>query len=373
MSKSAIFFIAALLMTYLGYATEQTLPRRYQEPLSPYPYNQEEVVFHNSNANVTLAGTLTWPDTIGPSPVVMLLHGSAPLDRDCQLFGHKFFLVWADYLTRQGIAVLRFDKRSAGKSTGNYDTSTIEDFAEDALAGINYLKTRKEINPKQIGLIGSSEGGSTALLAASRSPDVSFVVLLAAPAVNMEKILLSQEALLQRADGIPEEFITQSLEFRKQMFTILKGEQDRELAEKQLRGIYKNYFSQLTPSQKLIAETYYGSTEDQIKLFNSRPFRYNMQYDPVMTLKKVKLPILALNGSLDFVVYPGLNLSLIAKTLEEMNHRDYTIIEIPNVNHLFQTCKTGSMREYAEVEETASPLALKKVSDWILNRTTRNN
>lgn len=369
-------------MTCLGYADDPTLvsqtetqhaSTRFQEPLPPYPYHQEEITFQNSSADVMLAGTLTWPTSPGPFPVVILLHGSAPLDRDSLMFNHKFFLVWADQLTKQGIAVLRFDKRSAGKSTGDYNTSTLEDFAEDALAGVNYLKSRKEINPTQIGLIGHSEGGLTALLTASKSNEIAFVVLMAAPCRNIEELLYLQEEKLQRVDGVSEEMIAKSLKFRRHFFSVLKEETDRDAAEKKLREIFTKYLGQLTSSQRVIAEKYYGSSENQIKGFNSKTFRYLMTYDPVVTLKHVKIPVLALNGELDFVVAPFENLKQIAKILEEIGHKDFAVMELPKVNHLFQTCITGSITEYADIEETASPLALNRMAEWILEKISALN
>jgi len=356
-----ILFILLIASSFLAAAdSEET--KRPQEPKVPYPYNEEQVSFENSADGVKLAGTLTWPRSEGPFPTVVLLHGSAPLDRDSSMFGHKPFLVLADHLTRQGIAVLRFDKRSAGKSTGDYNTANLEDFARDALAGVEYLKTRKEIDLNQIGLIGHSEGGMTAALASTRSKDIAFMVLMASPCTNWEELISVQEAALQRADGVSEEMIKQSRKFRKEMFAILKKEKNRELAENRLR----EYFSQLTPEQKKLAESYYGPEEGQIQFFNSVGFRYVLTYDPTVPLKTVKIPVLALNGELDFVVSPALNLSRIAKALEE--NEDLTILELPKLNHGFQTCQTGSMMEAAKIEETLSPTALNAVSEWILKR-----
>lgn len=339
---------------------------RPQNPLPPYPYDQEEIVFHNISDNVILAGTLTLPRSSGPFPVVILLHGSAPYDRDYTSDGHKFFLVWADHLTRQGIGVLRFDKRSAGKSTGDYNTSTLENFAKDTLAGIEYLKSRKDINGRQIGLIGHSEGGMTAFLTASKSDDVAFLISMAAPCVNGEEIIYSQEPLLQRVDGISEELIVQNQMLRRQIFAILKEEDDRGIAEKKLREILTQYFNSLDPFQKEIIENCNGSLEQQIRSFNSTWFRYWLTYDPIKTLKQVTIPILALNGELDLIVTPDQNLRLIAKTLEEIGHTNFITLEIPQLNHAFQTCQTGSLKEYEKIEETTSPLVLNIMSEWLL-------
>ena len=376
MSKILITFVTFLQFSYLYCAHEpvpiseiyQKYAHRPQEPLQPYPYDEEEVVFHNTSDNVTLAGTLTLPRSLGPFPVVILLHGSVPADRDYTYDGHKYFLVWADHLTRQGMAVLRFDKRSAGQSTGNYDTSTLENFAKDALAGVEYLKSRSDINPHQIGFIGHSEGGMTAFLAASNSDDVAFVVSMAAPCVNLEELVSIQEPLLLRAEGLGEEWILRGHELRRLIFAILNEEPDRTLAQKKLRDLLTSYFDSFTPPQREIAERCYGSIEQQISHWNSASFRYWLVYDPLPTLKKVNVPILALNGSLDLIVTPEQNLRLLAQTLEEIGHKDFTVLELPQLNHAFQTCQTGSLKEYEQIEETTSPIALNLMSDWVLQK-----
>jgi dipeptidyl aminopeptidase/acylaminoacyl peptidase len=346
-------------------------PKHPQEPVPPYPYNEEEVMFVNRNDGVTLAGTLTLPRTQGPFPAVILLHGSAPLDRDCSLFGHKFFLVWADHLTRQGIAVLRFDKRSAGKSTGNYDTATIEDFAADALAGVEYLKSRKEINIKKIGLIGHSEGGMTAPLAASKSEDVAFIVMMAGPCANWEKMMDEQVALIHRANGVAEETIALSRQLLQQMFVVIKKQENRELAAKQLREVLSEHLGRLTIDQRTAFEACYGTIDQQINFFNSMWFRFSLTYDPAATLRKVRIPVLALIGELDANVSSKQNLPLIAKALEEGGSKDYKVMELPKLNHGFQTCQTGSPKEHVTIDETTAPAALNLMSDWILEKTSQ--
>jgi|SRR5579862_152349 len=341
---------------------------RPQEPLWPLPYDEEEVSFVNPHDGVKLAGTLTLPRSEGPHPAVVLLHGSYPFDRNSSAYGHKPFLVWADYLTRQGIAVLRFDKRSAGKSTGNYETSTLEDFAKDALTAVDYLKTRTEI--RAIGLIGHSEGGMTASLAASQSDDIAFIVLMAAPCtVNWEELIMMQEEGFQRVDGIDEGLIAKNRLFREKVFSILKQEKNREAAATLLQKLYTLYFSFLTPEQKKLYAIYYGSMEAQIQLCNSAWFRYTLTYDPAETLKKIKVPILALNGERDFVVSHEVNLSRLTKTLQEAQHSDYTVLSLPHLNHGFQTCMTGSLQENPRIEETVAPRVLEILTDWIKKRT----
>lgn len=340
---------------------EQTV--RPQEPKRPYPYLEEEVLFENPSDGVKLAGTLTLPKTQGPFPAVVLLHGSAPLDRDSAMFGHKFFLVWADYLTRQGIAVLRFDKRSAGKSTGSYETANIEDFAEDAIAAVNYLKTRKEIG--RIGLVGLSEGGTTAALAASRSQDVAFMVSACAFTSRWKDLLSDQAAAMMRADGVSEEAIIHNRKLLSKLFLIEETEKN---PEQRLRETITSYRNASTTEQRQVMETYYGSIEDQVKHYNSKWFRYYFTYDQVATLKQLKIPILALYSSLDTLVPSDPNRTLMTQILQEADHPDYTVLELPMLNHVLQTCRTGSIKEFAIIDETASPEALKTMADWILKR-----
>lgn len=344
-------------------------PNRPQEPNRPFPYTEEYISYDNLEAGVTLSGTLTYPASKGPFPVVILIAGSGPIDRDETVWGHKPFLVLADYLTRQGIAVLRFDKRGCGKSTGNYDKATTQDFADDVLAGIAYIKARKEVNLNQIGLIGHSEGGIIAPMVAARSKDIEFVVLMAGTGVNGEEILYEQSALIQRAVGAAEDTINRSRKFQEQMFTLVKREPDPQIVAEQLREISKNYNTTLPGTQEKVTLEYLERVASRI---NTDWFRYYLTFDPSATLKRVRVPVLVLNGELDLQVSSKQNLPVISKALEESGNKDFTIIELPKLNHFFQTCETGAIAEYAEIEETISPSVLKLITEWILERTVKN-
>ncbi|HZS10056.1 MAG TPA: alpha/beta hydrolase [Blastocatellia bacterium] len=349
-------------------------PKRPQEPKPPYPYNEEEVSYENkAAAGVKLAGTLTLPRSPGPFPVVLLITGSGPQDRNEALLGHKPFLVLADHLTRQGIAVLRVDDRGVGKSTGRFGDATSEDFAGDALAGVEYLKTRREINPKQIGLIGHSEGGLIAPMVAAKSKDVAFIVLMAGPGVTGEEILYAQGSLIARAAGAAEPEIAKNRKLQEQMFAIVKQEKDPAAAEKKLREAADAVLAGLTEEQKKAASAKPAAIEAQIKSVNSPWFRYFLTYDPRPALKAVTVPVLALNGELDLQVPPKQNLPVIAKALEEGGNRDFKTVELPKLNHLFQTAKTGSVAEYTKIEETISPAALTVMSEWIIERTIKHS
>jgi dipeptidyl aminopeptidase/acylaminoacyl peptidase len=343
-----------------------SMPWRPQEPKGAFPYIEKEVKYSNLTAGVTLAGTLTLPRSRKPSPAVLLIAGSGPIDRDETVFGHKPFLVLADHLTRQGIVVLRVDKRGIGQSTGNYEVSTSEDFAADVLAGVEYLKTRKEVDTEKIGLIGHSEGGLIAPLAAVKSNDVAFIVLMAAQGVTGEKLVYTQETLISRSMGVSEEQINHQLDFQKQVLSVIINEPDLEKAEKLIQEIVAKHLTKL-PEEEQQASA--NAMEAQIKRCNSKWFRYFLTYDPGTSLEHLKMPILAINGELDFQVPPKQNLYLIGKILKETGNQNYKIIEFPKLNHFFQTCQSGSILEYGKIEETIAPEVLDTLSDWILETT----
>lgn len=385
MQKSFLLLFTSLQLASFGFATEsskassqgipfvlskETKVGRPQEPKAPFPYREEEVVFQNTAEDIQLAGTLTLPHSKGPHPAVILVHGSGPFTRDSEMFGHKLFHVWADHLTRQGIAVLRFDKRGAGASTGVHHTSTVENFAADVLAGVELLKKHREINPKQIGLVGHSEGGMTALIAAANSQDIAYAVLMAAPCVNWEELVFAQESAFQRVDGASEEFIAKNRLLREQIFAIIRKEKNQAIAEGQMRSTLTAYLESLSPSERQIAEAYYGPLESQVRLLNSASFRYNFAHDPLIHLTKINIPLLALNGTLDRVVSPEQNLKRLENILQEIGYKDYRTQELPNLNHSFQTCQTGSLKECALIEETTAPDVLNIISSWILEKTS---
>jgi len=342
-------------------------PNRPQEPKFPLPYTEEHISYDNLEAGVTLSGTLTLPTSKGPFPVVLLIAGSGPIDRDETVFGHKPFLVLADYLTRQGIAVLRFDKRGCGRSTGNYDKATSQDFADDVLAGIAYIKSRKEVNSNQIGLIGHSEGGIIAPMVAAKSKDVAFVVLMAGTGVNGEEILYEQSALIQRAVGTTEDAINQSRKFQEQMITLVKKEPDPQIAAEQLQEIAKYYKAALSETHEKVTLEHLERLAARV---NTKWFRYYLTFDPSIPLKQMRVPVLVLNGELDLQVSSKQNLPVISKALEESGNKDFTIIELPKLNHFFQTCETGSIAEYAKIEETISPSVLNLIAKTLI--TTPN-
>jgi len=342
-----------------------TTLNRPQEPKPPFPYDEEEVSYENKRDGVKLAGALTLPRDKASAPAVILISGSGPQNRNEELLGHKPFLVLADYLTRRGVAVLRVDDRGVGGSTGDISNSTSENFAADVLAGVEFLKGRKGIDAKRIGLIGHSEGGLIAPLVASRSNDVAFIVLLAGPGLPGEEILLAQGALILKAGGASAEALARQRATQEMIFAILKQEKDNVVAEKKMR----EGFDKLMAGESEAVKTQAKQTlEAQMKMVLSPWFRHFLTYDPRLALAKAPCPVLALNGENDLQVPAVENLREIEATLKAAGNRDVTVMNLPKLNHLFQTSETGAISEYAMIEETFAPVALKTIGDWILAR-----
>lgn len=326
--------------------------KRPQNPVKPYPYHDEDLTYDNKVQNVTLAATLTIPQGKGPFPAVVLITGSGPQDRDETLLGHKPFLVLSDYLTRHGIAVLRADDRGTAKSTGDFSTATTADFATDTEAGVAYLKTRAEVDPHKIGLIGHSEGGVIAPMIAARNKDVAFIVMMAGTGVPGDQILPAQGEAIEVAGGkSPEEAAKNAAKLRE-MLTLVETEKDAIILEKKLK-------------EKMAGDVPEGQIGLQIKQLTSVWFRYFLTYDPATALRKVTCPVLAINGSLDKQVLPSQNLPAIRKALAESGNQHVEVDELTGLNHLFQSAKTGSPAEYAQIQETMSPVALDKMATWI--------
>lgn len=347
-------------------AIAKVIKVRPQEPRKPYPYISDEVTFKNEKANVTLAGTLTLPEKGGNFPVAILITGSGPQNRDEELLGHKPFLIISDYLTRNGIAVLRYDDRGVAKSTGNFSTSTTADFATDVESAIAYLKTLKEINKKEIGLIGHSEGGVIAPMVAARSTDVAFIVMLAGTGIPGDKLLLLQQELIAKADGAPEAELEKSLKLNAELFNLVMNSKNEEKLKVDLSAVVKKSID-----NDDIIKVPAGTTEEAfinatIKPLTTPWMQYFIKYDPAPALSKVKCPVLVLNGSHDLQVPPCANLSAIEKALKKGGNKNVNVMELPGLNHLFQESKTGSPSEYADIEQTFSPMALDAMTKWIL-------
>jgi len=339
---------------------------RSQEPVKPYPYYEEDVTFNNAKAGILLSGTFTRPTQKGKYPVVVLISGSGRTDRNGSSATHRPFLVLSDYLTRNNIAVLRYDDRGYGESTGDFSKATTADFAQDVLSAVNYLKTRSDIDIKKIGLIGHSEGGIIAPLASNQSSDISFMVSMAGTGISGSEISVMQSKTL-RPFPVPDEAA-----FEKNVRKSIKiASSNKEILQKRKELLAHN-ITYLAPILKSL-----GATEENISAFITKetdgvlkPWNtYFYNYNPADEFEKLSIPVLSLNGSKDIQVNATVNQNAIRNALIKGNNKNYKVVELENLNHLFQECTTGKMNEYKEIEQTMSPMVLEIISNWIVSVT----
>jgi len=358
-----------------GCACKGVTAKSHVPPTPSSAVRAENVRFTNAAAKIDLAGTLTLPNSRGPHPAVVLITGSGPQDRDETVAGHKPFRVLADYLTSRGIAVLRYDDRGVGESTGDFDAATVHDFVSDTCAALEFLRTRRDIDHRRIGLLGHSEGGIVVPMAALEMPGkVAFLVLLASPGVTGEEILALQDAAEQQAKGTDSATIERGRRRKQQLFAVLKEEPDLEKAAGKLRDAMRAM--ELAPEEKAELERSGRSVDRminaQIRFLNTQAMRVFLTNDPLASLSRVSVPVLALIGEKDLQVPPKENLPLIEAALAKGKGPRYSVRELPMLNHFFQTSETGLPRDYAKIKETMSPVALTAIGDWILREVNRS-
>ncbi|HTR97969.1 MAG TPA: alpha/beta fold hydrolase [Candidatus Acidoferrales bacterium] len=347
----------------LELARADSLPplRRPQLPRKPYPYDEEDVRYPGGEPGIELAGTLSHPRGAGPFPCALLITGSGPQDRDETIAGHKPFLVIADRLTRAGMAVLRVDDRGVGGSSGPLEGSTTAALAGDVRAGVRYLRGRRDIDPRRIGLIGHSEGGLIAAMVAAGSDEVEFIVLLAGPGVRGDSLLIAQAAAIGRAAGASEADVAAERDLQAGLFALARQHPDSATTVARVRAIFRAAGIDSARAESRLGAAVAGARSPWIAFF--------IDADPAPVLRRVRCPVLALNGGRDLQVLPAQNLPAIASALAAGGNPDVTTRELPGLNHLFQSCTTGLPTEYAQIEETFSPAALETLTVWITRRT----
>lgn len=347
---------------------------RPQEPQRPYPYYCEDVQIRNKKDSIVLAGTLTIPSKEGKFPVVILQGGSVPTNRDGDSNHHKSFLTLADYLTRNGIAVLRYDSRGIGRSSGNFYKSTPLNLAGDLLAWRMYLGSREEITNNKIGMIGHSEGGMVAAMAASQCPDFNFIVMLGTPGLPLRDVFEKQTKLkLEIGEIKPEQYESQQKETQK-IYEMMKLNLGSKVMMDSLMRFKKTFIHQYfdsianDPMTRYKAEMLYlGIIDLKINPHNL----YNLNANPVDYIEKVNCPVLSLSGSNDRMVTSKDNQEAIRQALISAGNNDYQIIELEGLNHSFQECKKGTIDEALTIEQTFSPKALDTITNWILEHTKK--
>ena len=344
--------------------TEKPAFNRPQEPQPPFPYKTEEVVFQNKKARIDLAGTITLPDSAGTFPAVILVHGSGPHDRNETILGHKPFFVLADYLTKNGIAVLRYDKRGVGESKGDFATALTSDFADDAAAAVDFLRTRKEIDKKCIGIIGHSEGGIIAPMVAASNRNIAFIVLMAAPGIKGIDIIMAQNENAMKRQNMEPENIETLQKINREIFESLADWEGTETN----RTILRDNLNRLWEKLPLLVRLKMNKDQYIRNNFNAiiRPwYRNSLQINPETYLTKVSCPVFAINGEKDTQVIALNNLTTIKKALKKGKNYRYETKTYPNLNHLFQTCETGEADEYGRIEQTISEEVLGDITSWI--------
>ncbi|MEJ5171663.1 MAG: alpha/beta fold hydrolase, partial [Fimbriimonadales bacterium] len=341
-------------------------PKRPQTPQPPFPYDVEEVEFDNPEAlGVRLAGTLAKPKGPGPFPCVVMISGSGPQDRDETLFDHKPFAVWADALARAGVASLRYDDRGVGKSKGLFSTATTDDFASDARAAVRYLLSQTDVDPKRIGLMGHSEGGLIAPMAAADNPDVAFVVLLAGTAVPGRDILVLQSRLIAEAEGVTPEEARKAAELNDALVAAVLSEEDRDKAEQAALAVLNARIGEVPEKDR---EAAMAARRRQVAQLNTPWMRRFLKLDPKEHLRRLQVPVLAVWGENDLQVPPSQNLQPAREALSHNPNAELKVLSM--LNHLFQLSATGRVSDYGKIEETVNEIALREVVGWIV-RTAR--
>jgi alpha-beta hydrolase superfamily lysophospholipase len=326
--------------------------RRPQDPVPPLPYETRDVTFASEAPGVTLAGTLSWPEGPGPFATVVLITGSGAQNRNEELLNHRPFLVLSDALARANVAVLRYDDRGVGESTGDFASATTLDFADDARGAIRYLRSQTTFPVASVGLVGHSEGGLIAPLVADGNADVSFLVLLAGPSVDGATIILSQGRAIGAADGATPADLDASEAQQRAAFTCLE---DPAAA---LAGV-----------DACLRQALAGLTEPELNpllaQLESPWMRWFLTYDPAPVLRRTSVPVLALNGSLDLQVLASVNVPVMEAAFQEAGNERASVFELPGLNHLFQHAVTGSPSEYGPITETMAPEVLTQIAGWI--------
>lgn len=365
-----LFLIHSVSAQTRGPVGERNRP---QEPIPPYPYQVVNVTIAAASS-VELAGTLTLPPGDGPFPAALLVTGAGAQDRDETLSGpgHKPFLVLADHLTRNGIAALRLDDRGVEDSTGSFEDATVDEMVDDVLRAARYLAERKEVAPNAVGLIGHSKGGAIGPLAASRPEvSISYLVLLAAPGVPIADILVQQDDDQALARGVSQFEREKHKKLLSQLLRIVDEEGNTTKGRQRARDAMLSAVEDLSESQRQAVGATDEAMDREINQIFSNTVRRLLTHDPASVLRRTKVPVLALCGERDLQVNAHVNLTAIQEALNDAHNPDFTVVTLPGLNHLFQNCRTGLPDEYGAIEETFDPKTLRRISDWILARFSK--
>lgn len=346
-----------------------TITARPQDP-TDFPYERTTITFPGGAEGITMAGEFTLPGTGKPKAAIVLVSGSGPQDRNAYLgsqINHSPFLVLSDYLTRQGYAVLRYDDRGVGESTGDFKAATTDDFANDATAAVAYLRTRKELAGVPLGVAGHSEGGMIAPVVAAQDEALNFIILLAAPAVSIDSLMLDQRRQVGRAMGQPEFLIARDEPALRAAYAWIKDNPGLS-QEDYVDGLYGVFEAQLknlpAALQKSITDPRAFNAQYVAPLSNPWMRRF-IAFEPKDFLQNLQIPVLAINGLKDTQVDGLTNLNAIAEIMATNGNEDVTITPLLDLNHLFQPADTGAPTEYGTIDTTFAPAALEAIGSWL--------
>lgn len=332
-------------------------------------FSEREIVFYSKADGIMLAGTLTLPDNKAKVPAVVLIHGSGPHNRDLEFGDHKLFKDLAEYLSGKGIAVLRYDKRGVGKSKGQFIGYDLDNYKNDGIAGVEYLKTIDEVDKSRIGAIGLSEGGIVVQMMANSSADINFAILLGSPGVWGKDFFYASQLAMTKAAGFDQNDINEMTIIFDKLWPLLVKERLNSDEENQLKSLLKKLWNYIDMESRIDLGYIDSNVEFWFNNFRSETVRKFYNYDPKEILSQLKCPILALNGDKDVQTVSTVNLSAIQNALENGNCKDFKILELKNHNHIFQICKTGKISEYKEIKGTMSDESLSIIEKWIKTTT----
>jgi len=343
-----------------------------QHPKKPYPYQVMDMTFLGKNTKLTYGGTLTIPQGKKKYPLAILISGTGQHDRNYTYMGREFFTVLADYLARNGIASLRVDDRGFGKTTGDFQNATTGDFADDIDEEIAYLKSDKNIDASHIGLIGHSEGGMIASIVSSRNKDVKFMISLSGVGVSGLEMLNLQNTAILKSFKFSDQVVAKQMEMYNIMFNIVYNTKDGESAQPAMEVKLKEWMQK--QDSTTLKEVQLLDGRDQTFLYrygkdaDRKWYRYTIHYKPENYLPKIKVPVFIANGDKDIQVPAEENINSFKKYL---GTKDLTTKIYPNLNHMYQHCKTCTQSEAKEIDEVFAEEVLEDISKWILNRNKK--
>ena len=358
-----------------GYPIDEgpiTIRKREQDP-TDFPYEREQVTFPGGADGVTLAGELTMPSKGKPKAAIVLVSGSGPQDRNSYLgsqINHSPFLVLSDYLTRQGYAVLRYDDRGVGESTGDYATATTLDFGADAGAAVKWLRAKKDLKRVPVGIAGHSEGGLIAPYVNAEVEELDFAILLAAPAVPMDSLMLEQRRLVYAAQGAPPVVIQRDEPKLRAAYAFIKESEmlDQDQYVEALYALFEREMGSLPEALRKSIKDPRAFNQQYVGPLSSPWMRRFIAMDPAPYLEKLTIPVLAINGLKDLQVPAEMNLNALSIAMARNENKDATVLPLVGLNHLFQPSETGNVQEYGTIETTFDPTALEVIGAWLSER-----